>query len=624
MTKYSFISSFVNSNPNASATWLLNSALKYVSVTSIMQRTKAQIKRLIRGALGEIKADLVITGGELVNVYSGELLSGMEIAVLDGRICYVGPSAGHAVGPSTRRVDASGLIVAPGFIDAHTHIGHFCRPYEYLQAYLTHGTTSLIASCDEMATVFGYEGVRLFLKEVENHPARVFTMLSMAAPQDPLLCSTHSFTQDEVADGLKDPRISGLGEIVAWVRLIQGDEEILERIEMAWREGKMIHGHTAGARDQKLCAIAAAGVSSCHEAIREEDVLQRLRSGYWVMLREGSFRRDLEATLKPFVEQNLSMQRLILVTDGMAPDDVAADGHVDFIVRRAIGLGLPPVQAIQAATLNPATYTGMEREIGGIAPGRFADIVLLEDLREVRVQKVLIGGELVAERGEVLVQNSPISFPPETVRSLGLIHPISVEAFRIPCTQELAKIRVMELLNLNITAERIIERPPQGGYLEADLAQDLLKVAAFDRHKSTGKIAFGFLKGLGAKIGAVGTTANLDENTLLIAGSNDRDMALCADVLVEAGGGMAVVDRGEVLEKLEFPVGGIFSLDPWRSVGDGLSRIHRCLREKGSPFAKPIYALCFLTFATLPAIRITARGLIAVKERRVVPLIVEG
>ena len=281
----------------------------------------------MRGALGEIKADLIITGGKLINVYSGELLEGMEVAILDGRICYVGPSAAHARGEKTEIFDARGLYVAPGFIDAHTHIGHFCRPYEYLQAYLPHGTTSLVASCDEPATVFGFKGVRLFLDEVERHPLRVYTLLSMVAPQDPLLCSTQSLSQSEVVEGLDDPRVIGLGEIVSWLRLLQGDPELLERIEMALKRGKIIHGHTAGARDQKLCAIAAAGISSCHEPINELDVLERLRSGYWVMVREGSFRRDLEGTLKPLVARGLSTQRLILVTDGMAPDDVAADGH---------------------------------------------------------------------------------------------------------------------------------------------------------------------------------------------------------------------------------------------------------------------------------------------------------
>lgn len=587
-------------------------------------RSKAEIERLIRAALGEIKAELIVKNGRLVNVYSGEILDGMEIAVVDGRISFVGPSAEHARGDQTQVLDAGGLYVAPGFIDGHTHIGHFCRPYEHLEAALSRGTTALMPSCDELATVFGMKGLKLFLDEVEAHPARVFTLVSMVAPQDPLLCRTASFSQSEIAEALGDRRVLGLGEIVSWLRLVQGDEEILERIEMALGRGKIIHGHTSGARGERLCAIAAAGVSSCHEPIREADVLERLRLGYWVMLREGSYRRDLEATLKPVVERGLSTRRLILVTDGMDPQDAADDGHIDLAVRRAIGFGLPPMRAIQAVTLNPATYAGLEQEIGGIAPGRFADMVWLEDLERVQVHSVWIGGRRVAQGGRSLVEGHPITFPEQTLHSLRLSREITPDSFKIPCASKTAKVRVMELANINITLERLLAIPSRNGFLEADAEKDLLKVALFDRHGETTEPAFGLLKGFGARVGAVGTTACLDENTLMVAGTSDEDMALCAKALVEAGGGVAVVDRGRVLEKIDFPVGGLFSLLPWREVGKRLGRIQRCLREKGSPFPKPLYALLFLSFVTLPALRITSKGLVNAKERKIVPLIVEG
>lgn len=589
-----------------------------------MARTKAEIQRLIKGALGEIKADLIVTGGKLINVYSGEILDGMEIAVLDGRICYVGPSAAHARGDSTENIDARGMHVAPGFIDAHTHISHFCRPYEHLQAYLPHGTTALVASCDELATVFGIKGVKFFLDEVAAHPLRVFTLLSMVAPQDPLLCSTEGYSQSEVAEALADPRVLGLGEIVSWIRLLQGDEELIERIEMALRAGKIIHGHTAGARDAKLCAVAAAGISSCHEPINDTDALERLRLGYWTMLREGSFRRDLETTLKPILARGLSLQRLILVTDGMAPDDVAADGHMDFVVRRAVKLGLPPIQAIQAVTLNAATYSGLEQEIGGIAPGRMADMALLEDLDAARIHSTMIGGKIVAAQGKSLVHTSPVAVLQEMVHSLRLRPTVSPAAFRIACASPRARIRAMELVSQNITRETLLDIGSRDGALHAEEQRDLLKVAVFERHKVEGGVALGFLQGFGAKVGAVGLTTNLDENTLMVAGSSDEDMALCANALIESGGGIAVVDRGEVLEKMEFPVGGIFSLEPWPEVAGRLSRIHRCLRARGSAFAKPVYALAFLSFVTLPALRITARGLIAAKARKIVSLFLEG
>ena len=572
--------------------------------------------------MGDLKADLLVTNGKLINVYSGEIIEGMEIAVIDGRICYVGPSAAHTRGEQTEIWDARGLYVAPGFIDGHTHIGHYCRPFEHLQSYVPHGTTALVVSCDELASVFGYRGLKFFLDEVERHPLRVYTLVSMVAPQDPVLCDTASLTTAEIAAALADPRVLGMGEIVSWMRLLQCDEEMLESIELAQRNGQIIHGHTSGARDQKLCAIAATGISSCHEPIRLEDALERLRLGYWTMLREGSLRQDLEATLKPLIVRAVNLQRLILVTDGLAPDDVAERGHMDNVVRRAIALGLSPMQAIQAVTLSPATYSGLEQEIGGIAPGRWADMALLDDLEQCHVHATLIAGKTVGKAGESLISRTPARLPQEMLNCLA-VPPVSPVALQIPCVGRSARIRVMELINQTITAERVMAVSAASGSVDADLNEDLLKIAVFDRHHATGRAALGFLKGFGARLGAIGVTTNLDENTLMVVGSKDEDMALCANTLIECGGGIAIVNRGQLLEKLEFPFGGIFSLQPWREVGSRLTRIQACLRESGSPFDKPLYALSFLTFVTLPALRITARGLINAKERKIVSLFVE-
>lgn len=589
-----------------------------------MVYSKEALCRLIRGALGEIKADLIISGGRLVNVYSGEILDGIEIAVLDGLICYVGPNAAHAKGAGTNVFNATGLFIAPGFIDGHTHIGHYARPFENLQSFLPHGTTSVVASCDELASVFGARGLNLFLDEVAEHPVRVYTLVSMVAPQDPLLCSTASFSDAEIAEALADPRVLGMGEIVSWLRLLCCDDELLRRISLARRNRQIVHGHTAGARDRKLCAIAAAGISSCHEPIHLEDALERLRLGYWTMLREGSLRQDLEAILPGLIAAGVNLQRLILVTDSMSPDDVAEHGHMDHVVRRAISLGLTPLQAIQAATLNPAIYSGLEQEVGGIAPGRFADMVSLEDLKTCRVREVWVGGKLLARNGVSEAQRTPIELPGEMMRSLSVGMEVTPGAFKITSPTRAPKVRAIETVNQTITGERMVELEGRSGFVEADLGRDILKVAMFDRHPGAPKIASGFLKGLGAKVGAVGLTVNLDENSLLLVGSNDFDMALCANALLEAGGGIAVVHGGTILEKLDLPFGGIFSLRPWQEVGQGLRRIQRKLKEMGSPFDKPIFPLIFLPFVTLPALRITARGLINVKERKIVSLFVEA
>ncbi len=587
-----------------------------------MQKSKETIQRLIRASMGEVKSDLVVTGGRLINVYSGEVLNGVEMAVSQGRVCYVGPSADHTRGDETRVIDARGRWIAPGFIDAHTHIGHFCRPFELLQAYLPHGTTALMASCDEHTVAFGFTGMKLFLDEVASHPLRVYTLISMAAPQDPLLCETESLSDEQVEEVLRDPRVLGLGEVVSWLRLVQGDPDLATRIDMTLNQGKIVHGHTAGARDRRLNAIAAASVSSCHEPISGEDALARLRLGYWTMLREGSFRQDLEATLKPLLAAGVDTGRLILVTDGMAPDDVAAHGHMDHVIRRAVACGLSPVRAIQAATLHPATYSGLEQDIGGLAPGRFADFVLLDDLDSVRVGATYIGGEPVAQAGETNVAVVPPAFPDGMGLKTAFRLPVTAEDMRVRCDESRARIRVMDLVNQTITRERVVEVPCAGGVVSADVEADLLKVAVFDRREGFSP-AFGFVRGLGTDIGAAGTTVNLDEYTLLVAGSSDYDMAYCANLLLENGGGIAVVDKGRILEEIPFPIGGLFSLAPWRDVGEKLAAVQGILKERGSAFPKPLYALCFLTFVTLPELRITGRGLVRAKERRIIPLMAE-
>lgn len=588
-----------------------------------MARTKEQLETLIRGALGEIKADLIISSGKLVNVYSGEILDGVEIAVIDGRVCYVGPSARHTRGAHTEIIDASGCYVCPGLIDGHTHIGHYARPLEQLQSFLPHGTTALVASCDELSTVFGFRGLQFFLDEVERHPLRVYSLLSMVAPQDPPLCSTATFTLAEIEAALADPRVLGMGEIVSWLRLLQCDQQLLESLEVAHRNGQIIHGHTAGARDQKLCAVAAAGISSCHEPIRFEDALERLRLGYWTMLREGSLRQDLTETLPLLLASGISLQRLIFVTDSMTPDDVDGRGHMDHVVRRAIELGLSPVRAIQAVTLQPAIYSGLEQEIGGIAPGRWADVLLIDDLERCHVREVLIGGKSVAASGISKVAAMPASLPADFMYSLRVGTEITPAVLKMPAPCAKPIVRVMELLNQTITGERSIEFDASSGFVEANLKNDILKVAMFDRHGRCDQIAFGFLKGFGANVGAIGITANLDENTLMLVGSDDQDMALCAAVLLQAGGGVAVVDQGHVIESIALPAGGIFSLQPWQQIGASLSRVQNRLRRMGSSFDRPIFALSFLPFVTLPALRITARGLVNAKERRIVSLFID-
>jgi adenine deaminase len=262
----------------------------------------------------------------------------------------------------------------------------------------------------------------------------------------------------------------------------------------------------------------------------------------------------------------------------------------------------------------------LEQDIGGIAPGRYADLTVLESLEACSIKEVMVGGKRVAQDGLSLVNTPPVQLPADMMHSLGFPSKLTAESFKISAALPASRIRVMGLVNLTITEERILEVNTTSRFVEADLGQDLLKVAMFDRHHSSGKIAFGFLQGLGARVGAVGLTFNLDENTLMVVGADDADMALCANALSESGGGIAIAHGGTIIEQLDFSLGGIFSTKPWREVGSALRRIQNRLREMGSPFDKPIFALSFLPFVTLPSLRITARGLVNAKERKLVSL----
>jgi adenine deaminase len=274
--------------------------------------------------------------------------------------------------------------------------------------------------------------------------------------------------------------------------------------------------------------------------------------------------------------------------------------------------------------LNPAIYSGVEQEIGGIAPGRYADLAVIESIEECVVSEVIVGGKLVAKAGSSLVNTPPISLPADMMHALNIRPELTRDLFRIATPVLTPKIRVMGLLNQTITEERIVEIAAPSGFVEADPRKDLLKVAMFDRQHRSGKIAFGFLQGWGARVGAVGLTTNLDENTLMVVGADDADMARCASALCESGGGIALVHRGAIVEKIDFPFGGIFSDKPWRAVGGALGRIQKRLRAMGSPFDKPIFALIFLPFVTLPSLRITARGLVNAKERKIVSMFADG
>lgn len=579
-------------------------------------------KKLVLTATGKVKADMVITGGRLVNVYSGEILN-WQVAVKDAFIAYVGENAAHTMGPKTRIIKAEGRYLVPGFIDAHTHIDWYLTPTEFIKGFIKHGTTALFAEPAEFVSALGFAGFKLFLREVKAAPIKVFTSIPMCSLQDPAFCTSRELSYREVKEALSWENVEGLGEMVSWPRILDLDKDYFGKIGLALAAKKKIEGHTSGAHDWKIAAQVAAGVSSCHESVQASDVAERLRLGLWTMLRYGGVRDDLSRTLAPLVSGSLDTRRAVLVSDSVDPVDLEKEGHMDAVVRRAIGQGLDPIKAIQMVTLNAAEHFGREDRIGGLAPGRYADILLLKDLHQVEVEAVISNGKLIFQRGKPLIPIKPFPYPHYAFNTVKLPQEFAAQKLKIEKSGASARVRAMELISESISRERIEELPVVNGAIQPVPEKDVLKLAVIDRHFNKARTCVGFIKGFQSKLGATATSMSFDDNNIVVVGRNDADMALAVNTIKKWQGGLVLVDQGKVVEGLPLPLAGTCSLKPARYVAEMLIRINERLKNSGCPFQRPINALIFVTFVTLPRLKMTDRGLVDTKNRRFVPLLVE-
>ncbi|HEY7140012.1 MAG TPA: adenine deaminase C-terminal domain-containing protein [Methylomirabilota bacterium] len=575
-----------------------------------------EIRRLLGVAVGAGPADLLALGGDVVNVYTGEVLRA-DVAVVDGRVAAVGPDLAALAGPATDRLDARGKVLVPGFIDGHTHLDFLVALPALLREAIPRGLTGLVTEMVQVTSALGTPGAWWFLDTLRVQPihayatAPVITYLTAeAGPGQPLL--------DAEALGalLEDPRVLGLGEVY-WHRLLPEPERLLPLIDRARTLGKTVEGHTAGARGPRLVACAAAGLDSCHEPITAAEALERLRLGMRVMIREGSVRRDLEAVLE-VRHAGVSLSRATLASDGIWPADLLARGYMDGIVQRAIDLGLPPVTAYQMASLNAAEHFGLDREIGGIAPGRWADFLVLPDLRTVRPEVVVARGRVVAREGRCLVACPEVPLP------AGLFPgprpgPVDPGSFRLEAPGSRARARVIRIAGDIVTAEAEATLPVGDGAVQGDPASDLLLAAVCDRRAGLRR-GLGVVQGFGLREGAVASTLSFDTADLVLVGASRDTLAAAARRVVEIGGGFVVVDgRGAVRAELPLPLGGIAADVPLPDLARRLERVTGALRDLGSGLARPLLTLQTLTFTAIPALRLTTRGLLVVKSREHVP-----
>ncbi len=585
-------------------------------------------KILVDTALGRVKADLVILNGTLVNVYTGELLDRINVAIKGDRIAHVGRRIDHTIGEHTKVIDVNDAYLVPGFIDGHVHIeSSMLLPSEFAKAVLPHGTTTVFADPHEIANVLGLKGIELMIKDSEDIPLKVYiTMPSCVPASIPEFETSGAYIgPKEVEKALKWERVVALGEVMNYPGVLSCDDKMHGEINVMLKHGKVIEGHYADPRlDEYLSAYASAGITSCHESTRRIDALERARRGMWVMIREGSAWHDLAEVIKAATEYRIDRRRFILVTDDRHPEDLIREGHIDHVVRRAIEEGVDPISAIQMVTLNVAEHYKMDLDIGGIAPARYADILIIKDLARIDIDMVIANGEIVAKNGKLIKEIKRNPIPDWALKTINIKRRIKADDFKIkaPIKEGTVKAHIAEVIEAKVTTKHVVEEVRVENYeVVVDPEGDLAKVAVIERYKGGESIGLGLVKGFGFKSGAVASTVAHDSHNLLIAGVSDEDMAYAANKLIEVGGGMIVVDKCKVLGLVELPVAGLMSTKDVYSVAEEVRELANAWSMIGKKMISPFMTLSLIALSVLPEIRITDKGVIDTISFKKIPLI---
>jgi len=580
---------------------------------------------LVRVALGKEKADLVIINSTFVNVNSGEILENFGVAIKRDRVATIG-QVSHTIGPDTKVIDAEGMYLVPGFLDAHVHVeSSMLSLTNFAKAVLPRGTTTVFIDPHEIANVLGLDGVRLMIEESKGLPLKVFVTAPSCVPANPMFeTSGAHLGVKEVEEMLRLKEVIALGEMMNYPGVLATDPEVMGKINAAHKMGKVVEGHDAGLLGIELAAYSASGISSSHEMTRKIDAIERLRLGMYAYMREGSAWLDVKETIKAITEAKLDSRHACLVTDDREVDSIIKQGHMDHVVRRAIEEGLDPIRAIQMATINPAEHYGLAREIGSVAPSRYADMLLLKDLTKVYVDTVIADGRVIAKGGRLLVEIRAPSYDEKYLRTVRLRRRVEASDFSIkaPIKDGRVKVRVIEALEGNVLTKcRIEELRVRDWEVLPDVERSVYKVAVLERHKATGNMGLGFVKGFGFKLGAVASTVAHDNHNLLVLGLRDEDMAMAANTLAEVGGGIVTVDEGRVISLVKLPLAGLMSTEEPESVAEELERAYEIWRERGCEWVSPFMTMSLLALDVLPELRITDRGLIDTVNFRYVDVI---
>jgi len=582
---------------------------------------------LVAVAMGRRPADLVVRDGRWVNVHSGEILDHTDIAVVEGRIAYCGPNAKALIGPSTRVIPARGRYLVPGLLDAHVHIeSSMLTVSEFARAVLPHGTTGVFADPHEIANVLGLRGVRFILDGAQGTPLRVYGQVPSCVPAAPgLETAGAALGPEEVAEALRWPEVVGLGEVMNYPGVVAGDEVVHAKIASALAAGKVVGGHYASPDlGPTFHAYAAGGPADCHEGTRPEDALARVRQGMRAILRQGSAWQDLLAGVRGVCEAGIDLRHVLLCTDDRHAETILSHGHMDEVVRLTIEAGIPPVVAIQMATLNTAEHFGVARDVGAIAPGRWADILLVPDLGRFSVDMVIAGGEVVDEGRTAVHPFASLPQPAWAKNTVRLARPLVAADFAVGAPDREVEVWAIEVIeNQAPTRAVTMSLPVREGTVE--LVPDVAYAAVVERHQRSGRIGQGFVRGLGLAAGcALASTVAHDSHNLLVVGTDREAMARAGNQVAEEGGGVCLVRGEEVLAWIPLPIAGLLSTGSAEEVAQGMDALHEGLRRCGCTLTNAFMTLSLLALPVIPALRLTDQGLVDVESGSTIPLFREG
>jgi adenine deaminase len=580
-------------------------------------------RELAATARGDLPATLVVRGGTLVSVTSGEILPKTSVAAQGPRIAYVGPDASHTIGDETRIIEAEGRYIAPGFLDGHCHIeSSQLTVTQFARAVLPLGTTGGFFDAHEITNVLGLRGLRLMVDEARTTPLAAYMQVASCVPSTSTRLETPGAVigPEEVAETLSwGEDVIGLGEVMNFPGVVFGDEKMHGEIDAALRAGKIADGHFAWPPDDwRLAAYAASGITGCHEGTTEEDTVWRLRQGMYAKLRRGSAWDDVEATIKAHTELGLDPRHILLVTDDRSPESLVEEGHINFVLRYAIRQGVRPVTAFQMVTLNPAERFGVWRDVGSVTPGRYADMVLLEgSLADVNVVLTVAAGEVVAEGGRVVAELPIFDYPHDALNTVKLDGEISRADFdiRAPSENGTVRARTIRVVENSIeTKEEWVELTVENGLVRLDPQKDISRLCVIERHGKTGEHQTAFVSGLGfEKSAALATTVAHDCHNLIIMGNSEDMMVRAARAVVGAQGGVAVATEQETT-LLALPVAGLMSPEPYEEVARRSEAIVEALRGAGCTLDHAFMTLSFLALVVLPELHLSDKGLVGVSE----------